>query len=157
MEWVLNTWYLCQLLGLCLSFLNLLSSALFCGAGSVWDTACHSSALTATPCGFCQWGNQRETTRLEEGEGIPLLLVGMDLLLIPGNLTSAMLILPNRGSFFPEEPEFRIEFLPHLQDNFIKYPWKYQLQPAGAPSSEILGPSHFPPFFPTSRGGSSFP
>lgn len=41
---------MCRLLGLCLSVLDPPFYALLCGAGSVWDSAEHFSALPATPC-----------------------------------------------------------------------------------------------------------
>ena len=145
MKWVRRTWYLCQLLGFCLSVLNLPLSALLCGSGTLQTTVLLYQLLLV---GLCQWGNQRETTRLEEGEGTCSFPGGWDLLLVPVSLTSATLIHPFQG-----QSESRLHFPPHLQKQLDHTPLETRAPSCRGPRSHL----HPPPLFPTSRGGSCFP
>lgn len=123
-----------------------------CSALRVWDSANHSSVYPLFLVGLRPWGNQRETTRLQEGEGTCSSPGGWDLLLVPVRLTSAMLIHP-----FQRQSESRLHFPPYLQ----KQPHHTPLETPAPSSCTILrGPRshlHPPPLFPTSRGGGCFP
>lgn len=132
MKCVLHTWYLCQLLGFCLSVLNLPLSALLWGSGTLQTTVLFTRySLLGSAHGETR-GRLQGCRR--EKERAPPLGAGIYFLFLCGSHQQCLFI-PSRGSLNPGCTSPLT-----CRSSLITPPWRHQPHPR-ALSSEVLGPT----------------